>query len=128
MKMLKGLMTLAVPLGIVIGCASGGEMDAVEAGAAMDGEGVAVEVENNLIPSTSLTVWMVSRTGTRNMLGTVSPGETDVLTTTGLFDGDYRLMAETTAGEELWSNSFYVGDTSDTVTWDMNANIVTMGG
>ncbi len=85
-----------------------------------------IRVQNNLVPPTSLTVWAVPATGTRQMLGTVDPSTTATLR----FDpapaaGQYRLMAETTAGTEIVSNPVVLSDAA-VVQWDLSSNIATV--
>lgn len=83
----------------------------------------ALEVQNNLIPPTSLTIHIVPDIGSRRLVGTVQPGATRVVR----FDppsasGQYQFVAETTFGREIVSNpvSFRSGAT---VRWDLSANL-----
>lgn len=100
---------------LIAGCASTSETE----GAA----DVPVEVRNNLIPPTSLTVWMVPTVGGRDMLGVVPPGATQTLGF-NMFSasGEYRLQAQTTAGEEIWSYPFILSESDAAVIWDLSAN------
>lgn len=124
MRILRNATLLALSVSALTACASGGGAATDEA---LPGEGVAVQVENNLIPPTSLTIWLVSTTGARELLGTVSPSETKTLAATeARFGGDYRLVAETTAGRELASREFFVGDDTTGVEWDLNANMISV--
>jgi hypothetical protein len=107
------LLALSLP---VSGCAMGGM------GAAGEGS-VAVEVENNLIPPTSLSVYAVPETGARRLIGVVDPSETRTLR----FDPvgaarEYRFAAETTSGADIVSNPLVIG-ANDAVRWDVTANL-----
>lgn len=116
------LSLLVLPLALALGaCASagGGAMGAGAEGA------VTVEVQNNLIPPTSLSVYAVSDTGTRRLVGVVQPSATRTLT----FDpvavsGQYYFVAEGTSGDEIRSNPITLGR-GDTVRWNLSANLVT---
>lgn len=102
---------------LLAGCASTSESD----GAA----DVAVEVQNDLVPPTSLTVWMVPTVGGRDMLGVVPPGATQTLEfNMTSASGEYRLQAETTAGEEIWSYPFILSESDAAVVWDLSANSI----
>jgi heme/copper-type cytochrome/quinol oxidase subunit 2 len=91
------------------------------------GEGsTTVQVENNVIPSTLVTVWAVPEIGTRVRLGDVLPGQTKALSFNATVAGQYRLLARTTSGAELVSNPIFIGS-GDTLVWDMSANIVAPG-
>lgn len=112
------LLLLATALGA---CASGGM-------GAGGGGSTAIEVRNNLIPPTSLSVYLVPDIGSRQLIGVVQPGATRTLR----FDpvggsGQYRFRAETTEGREILSNPLSFS-TGVTVTWDVNANLATVTG
>jgi hypothetical protein len=104
-------------------CASGG-------GPAEDGEpgadGFRVQIENDAVPPTALVVWIVPRTGPREMLGTVDPGTNRTFGVEARLAPDrYRLVAETTAGAEIVSRPFTVTDDVSGLTWDLGVNSVT---
>lgn len=109
------LLTIFALLGLgscaAAGTAGGGEGDTV------------VVVENNLIPATSLSVYAVPDAGVRRLVGIVNPSATATLrfnpTATA---GQYRLLAETTAGAELVSNPITFSPGA-TIEWDVSANI-----
>jgi hypothetical protein len=124
MKSLKMTLLLALPMALLIGCAT-----TEEAGPEGEIEGVAVQVDNNLIPARSLTIWLVSDTGFRDMLGSVSPNDVSLFSAEGANTlGQYRLVAEATGGRDLISRTFYINERTETVQWDVNANIVNVVG
>lgn len=89
---------------------------------------VAVEVENNLIPPTSLSVFAVPETGTRRLIGVVEPSTTETLR----FDpvaagGQYVFVAESTAGAEIVSDPVTITEPM-VMNWDLAANIITVTG
>lgn len=108
---------LAICIGLVLGaCATGG------AGTGEEGS-TAVQVQNNLIPPTSLTIYVVPDIGSRRLIGTVQPGATRVLRwdpTTA--SGQFQFAAQTTAGREIVSNPVSLSRGA-TVRWDLTANL-----
>lgn len=84
-----------------------------------------VQVENDLIPPTSLTVWLVPETGARVLLGTVQPSETTTFTLEQAPAAavEYRLLARTTDGTEVTSNPFTMSE-PHTVTWNTQSNLI----
>ncbi len=102
---------------LIGGCASTGENSGVA--------DVQVEVVNDLIPPTSLSIWVVPSIGGRDMLGSVPPGATRTLGYNMVTaSGEYRLQGETTAGDEIWSNPFILSESDATVVWDLSANSI----
>ncbi|HSJ08870.1 MAG TPA: hypothetical protein VK928_03130 [Longimicrobiales bacterium] len=67
---------------------------------------VEVMVNNDLLPSTAVTVWMVPESGARRQLGTVAPmtTKTFAFSPTGA-TGQYRLVAEHVGGGSTQSGS-----------------------
>lgn len=108
------VLVLALPL--LGGCATGG--------GAADGTAGAVEVVNDLIPPTALTIYLVPESGVRRLLGNVGPSQTRVLEIQNPIPGQHRLMGRTTGGQEIFSNPIAIG-ASDTLHWDLSSNIVT---
>ena len=108
------VLLLLAPIG---GCATGSS--------AGDGStSAAVEVQNDLIPPASLTIYLVPESGVRHILGDVGPSQTRVLNIRDPLPGQHRFMARTTSGSEIVSNPFAVS-ASDTLRWDLSSNIVT---
>lgn len=107
----------------VVGCAAAGRGGA---GGTQQGA-VAVEVRNNIIPGTSVTVWAAPEVGVRSLVGTVSPSQTRVLrfSPTGAAR-TYRLVAETTGGDPVVSNPVVIDGAGTRVVWDLRANIATV--
>lgn len=102
-------------------CATGGMGGAAEGSTGL-------EVQNNLIPPTALTIYLVPEIGTRRMIGSVQPGATRVVR----FDpisasGQYQFVAETTFGRDIVSNpvTFRSGDS---IRWDVSANLAVVTG
>ena len=123
MRTLRTALALALPLALLAGCGGAG----AEPGEAAPGDRIAVEVQNNLVPPTSLTVWSVSDTGTRQMLGTVSPSETRTLRmSVPRLGSEYQLIAETTSGEEIVSRTFVMTGDVGAVGWDLTTNAVNL--
>lgn len=90
------------------------------------GEAVLVKVNNNLIPPTSLSVYMDPEVGARRLLGHVSPGSSTTLRYTGIAVGsNYRLVARTTGGADIPSTPFPLVR-GGTVTWDVQSRIATV--
>ncbi len=85
----------------------------------------AIQVNNDLIPSTVVTVWIIPDVGSRQMLGTVSPGDSETLRfDAGATTREYRLRARTTAGAEIVSTPFSLA-AGQAVEWNLNSNMVT---
>ncbi|HET7274912.1 MAG TPA: hypothetical protein VFI91_07010 [Longimicrobiaceae bacterium] len=121
MRITRLMMALSlIAVLAVSGCASAG------AGSATEGD-LAVRVVNDIIPPTSLTIWMVPTTGGRDMIGVVPPGATRTLDYNLVTaSGEYRIQGETTGGEELWSYPFVLSDSDTLVEWDVSANSITI--
>ncbi|HEX2166665.1 MAG TPA: hypothetical protein VHG09_05445 [Longimicrobiales bacterium] len=105
-------------------CASSGTTaDGTET---VDPDAVAVTVNNDLIPPSSVTVWIVPESGSRRRLGTLSPNgqETFSFSPTGV--GEYRLLAEHLAGGSTVSNPFVLSD-ARTLTWRLSSSVVLVG-
>jgi hypothetical protein len=111
------LLGMVVALGA---CASGGATSGGGQG------GTALEVRNNLIPPTSVSVYADPEIGSRRLVGVVQPGATRVLR----FDptaasGQYNFVAETTSGQELVSNPITFSSGAS-LRWDLSSNLVTV--
>ena len=97
------------------GTAGGGE------GAAVAGDAVAVRVNNDVVPPTTITVWMVPETGARRRLGTVTPnGQETFSFAPGIRSMEHRLMAETTEGGDRTTNPFTLVAVSG-VRWNVSS-------
>jgi hypothetical protein len=86
------------------------------------GEQVAVQVNNDLIPPTQVTVFAVSE-ASRQILGNVNPSARASFS----FDligasREYRMLARTTSGAEVVSNPFTITGPS-TVSWSLQSGI-----
>jgi hypothetical protein len=116
-------LSLALLLVASGGCASaggtGGDTD--------DGEGpaVAVRVANNVFPSSSVTIWLVSQSGFRNALGNVLPNRVKLLEADRVRSlGRYTLVAERTGGRDIVSRTFYLNQSTSVIEWDLRRNTV----
>jgi len=91
------------------------------------GEVVNVEVENDLAIPTPITIYVVSDVGSRQMIGTVSPGRTVRLSyRAAQVTGSYRLVATVasqTQGDYLVSNAVALTG-GETVTWTIRNNVL----
>lgn len=92
------------------------------AGTGAAGGEVAVRVQNNLIPPTTLTIYAVPETGARRLLGSVTPNSTQTFTFLPGAGVQHRFMARTTAGAEVVSNPVPVSPGA-TVRWDVQSNV-----
>lgn len=108
------LMLLVLPL-LIAACASTREN--------APGSEVSVRVENNLIPPTTLSVYAVAESGSRQLLGVVRPSQNSTLTFNPSFGGQFRFVAETTGGREIVSNTITLGE-GDGAVWNINSNII----
>lgn len=115
-----GRLVLALTL-VALTAACGGKMVRSEA----VGEGVAIRVNNNVLPPTSLTVFAVSETGSRQILGSVSPSSTKTFNydPVSLSSSRFRLLARTTTGKELASQPFTLTGTAG-LEWQVNSNSI----
>ncbi|MGH7506233.1 MAG: hypothetical protein ACRELX_11305 [Longimicrobiales bacterium] len=100
-------------------------VSACATGAQGSGEGVQVEVNNDLIPSSALTVYVLPEIGARRLIGNVNPSETTTLQFEEVAVGQYRLMARTTGGNEIVSNPISLANVA-AITWDLSSNILTV--
>lgn len=93
-------------------------------GGAAPGSEIRVEVENNLIPPTSLSIYATTDTGVRRLVGVAQPSRTVMLG----FDpagssGRFIFEAVTTSGNSIRSTPITLS-AGETVRWDLNANLV----
>lgn len=86
-------------------------------------EAATVVVDNNLVVPTTLSVFIVSEAGTRDLIGTVAPGNTATLTfRSPAILGSYRLLARTTAGNDIVSNTFALSG-GERVDWNLRGGV-----
>jgi hypothetical protein len=100
---------------------------ACASGAPGTGERVTVQVDNDLIPPTVVTVYAVQTpaTGARRLVGTVEPSTNRTLSfDAGFAAGQYVFVARTTAGREIVSNPVSLSPDL-TVVWTLTSNIAT---
>lgn len=85
-----------------------------------------LRVDNDLVPSTDLRIYLAAATGGRTMVGSVNPGQNATLR----FDpvgggGTYQFIAEIPLGQSIRSNPITFSP-GDTIEWDLSANIATV--
>jgi hypothetical protein len=128
MRKLRILPALALALSLTSACgasASGG--GGVTRGGAGGDPGpssrqVGIIVENNLVPSTGVTVYSVGTQGARRLLGTVPPGTTRRLSfDAGTLLERYRFVASVGLNREITSNPLPLSG-GETVRWQLNSN------
>jgi hypothetical protein len=87
---------------------------------------VAIEVQNNLSIPTDLTVYAVTRSGARTLLGGVPPAATKTFTFKPVsFSEPYRLLATRSLRRAIESQVFIVGsDMTGRIIWILSPNIV----
>ena len=104
---------------LLVACATGRTSPASDEPTEQD---VLVEVRNDLTPRTSVTIRIVSASGTRSVLGTVSPGRTTTLRfREPYFEATYRLVADPVDAEDIRSRTFELFPNS-TVEWRLSNN------
>jgi hypothetical protein len=113
-------LVLAAAFTALSACASSGT-----GGGAGGGDAVAVTVNNDLVPPSTITVWMVPETGARRRLGTLTPNGTQTFNfSPGVRAMEHRLVAETTGGSDVTSNPFVL-DAVSGVRWNVSSPNVT---
>ncbi len=129
MRKLRIFPVLALALSLTSACgasASGG--GSVSRGGSGGGDArpssreARIVVENNLVPSTAVTVYSVGTQGARRLLGTVPPGTTRALRfqTSTLLER-YRFVASAGISREITSNPLPLSG-GETVRWQLNSN------
>lgn len=121
-KYLDPRFLLAFALILVAGACAGTRGG--QAGAAGESErSVAIVVENTGTLSNDLTVYVVSASGTRQLLGSVAPNRNATLQYRGpMIGGQYRLLGRPNGGRDILSNPFNFGGAS-TIRWNIQSNI-----
>lgn len=114
---------LVAALLVVAACASGsGESgETTQAGARGD---VAIDVNNDLIPPASITVFIVPETGSRRRLGSVGPGGRETFSyLPAVASMDHRLVAEVPGQRNSQTIPFTLSGVSG-VSWDVSNTTV----
>jgi hypothetical protein len=90
-------------------------------------ESVDVEIDNNLVVPTPLTIYVLSAAGQRQLLGSVNAGrQTTLRFRNGAITGAYRFVAREasqTHGEYLTSPAIDLRG-GELVTWNLRSNVV----
>jgi hypothetical protein len=85
--------------------------------------GVSIVIENTGTLSGDLTVYVVSASGTRQLLGSVAPNRDATLQYRGpMVGGQYRLLARPNGGRDILSNPFNFGGAT-TIRRNIQSNI-----
>lgn len=85
------------------------------------GDGITIEVNNDLVPPASITVFIVPETGSRRRLGSVAPGGRESFNYTPMAVGlDHRLVAEVGGGSDAQTNPFILGSAVTRVQWNVS--------
>ncbi|MGH7563126.1 MAG: hypothetical protein ACREK5_01715 [Gemmatimonadota bacterium] len=110
---------------ILIGCATGSRSGGPEEEPAAPP--VAIRVENDLLPRQEVTVRLFRPDGTREILGSVGPGQTrSFRIQESSYAGSFALVAENSSGQELVSRPFSIYP-NDIVDWELRLNQLTVG-
>lgn len=122
MKNLNWLRSLLAFVLVLAGGACAGTRGQAN-GTGNEADVVTVQVENTGLPPSDITVYMVSSSGGRTLLGNVPPNRTETLRYRGsTLGGQYRLLARPTGGRDVASNPFILNEGS-TIRWNLQSNI-----
>ena len=111
------VLVLLAALPLLHGCRTAGR-------GSQRAETVLIEVENNVPLATAFTVYAFSETGTRRLLGSLSPGRPATLRLTSAdITGRWRFTAVRQLGSAITSPLIAVNG-GDTVLWNLRANTV----
>jgi hypothetical protein len=93
-------------------------------GGAPGGSGVAIEVTNDVVPPTTVTVWIVPETGSRRRLGTISPNGVQTFNfNPGIRSMEHHLVAEVSGGSDQGSNPFVL-EGVQSVRWSVSSVVI----
>jgi hypothetical protein len=129
MRKLRILPALALALSLTSAC-TGASGSVVRGGPGGDpgpsSQQVEIIVENNLVPSTSVTIHSVGTQGARRLVGTVPPGTTRTLRfRAGTLVERYSFVASVGISQNLTSNPLSLSG-GDTVRWQLNSNTISV--
>lgn len=87
-------------------------------------EAVFLEVRNDLVPPRAVTIRIMSSSGTRRLVGAVSPGQTRVFRIREPnFVGTYRLVAELDGGGQVISPPASFSP-DESIVWTLRSNLL----
>ena len=115
------LRSSAVALAVVVAAACSGNP---EPGAGVEPGTIVVDALGSTFPP--VTVYLVTDTGMRDRLGTISGGQERTFTADPSVALDYRLVADMGLRELVSQTFTFVA--GDVVEWDLNANMVSRVG
>lgn len=88
------------------------------------GSGVAIQVINDVVPPTNVTVWIVPEAGGRRRLGTIRPnGQETFNFNPGLRSMEHRLVAESSGGSDQTSNPFVLEGVQG-IRWSVSSVVI----
>jgi hypothetical protein len=124
MRKLRILPALALALSLTSACGGTGATPGSDPGPSS--QQVEIIVENNLVPSTAVTIHSVGTQGSRRLVGTVPPGTTRTLRfRTGTLVERYSFVASVGISQNLTSNPLSLSG-GDTVRWQLNSNTISV--
>jgi hypothetical protein len=93
--------------------------------AAIPENAIPIQVEHNAPVATSLTIYLIDSLGTRHLLGTVSPAQTETFVIEEpTAPGPYRLVAAGAPGRGIASRPIHLA-IRDGVRWILSTNTIT---
>lgn len=108
--------TICVALAACAGSGAGGTGEPQPGGS-----GITIEVNNDMVPPSSITVFMVPETGSRRRLGSVAPGGRERFSYVPVAQGlDHRLRAEASGGDNAETNPFILSSDVTRVQWNVS--------
>jgi hypothetical protein len=113
---------------VITACASGGGggETQTQAPAQPTGNTISIRVTNDIVPPTSITVWMVPEQGSRRRLGTLEPnGQGTYTFSPGIRSMEHRLTAEKTGGGSASTNPFTLEGVTG-VRWAASSTVATL--
>lgn len=118
-KRVRPFVVVPVALLLCAACAAGAGR-----GRGAQSPEVIFQVHNDLNPPRALTVRLISQTGTRALLGSLTPGQTRSFRyRDAAYHGQYRLVAEGAAGGDVASTSFVLTP-GTRVVWTVQTNSI----
>ena len=122
-----GVVRSAVLASVIVGaaaCASSGSSGAAAEAPQGNANTVTIQVTNDMIPPTQITVWIVPETGSRRRLGSVEPSrQASFPFSPAIRSMDHRLVAEPTGGNDVTTTPFTLDGVS-AVRWTTSSTVV----
>lgn len=83
-----------------------------------------LRVENDILPPVAFSIFAVNTTGSRRLIGTVTPGETTTLQFDARGSADFTFVAEGPLNRQIVSPTMTIG-AGDGAVWSLNNNVLT---